>query len=100
MSPSQDEWDVLLSQVSFALNAAIYAGTQVSPFKCIYGFIPHLPIDHALASLQDNKVQSVSDLVRERARVQAFVTRNLSKYNKAMQTQANKGRRDVNFEVG
>ena len=53
---SQLDWDLVLSQVGFALNSTVHAGTATSAFECVFGFGPRLPIDTALARLSDNKV--------------------------------------------
>ena len=47
----------------------MHAGTSVSAFECVYGFAPRLPLDVAMSSLHDNKVQSVEDLVRQRVAI-------------------------------
>ncbi|KAF4524792.1 hypothetical protein B566_EDAN010166 [Ephemera danica] len=45
----QENWDKCLSPVVFAFNSSVQATTKFSPFELVYGRLPLLPIDQALA---------------------------------------------------
>ena len=60
----------MLSQCEFALNNSVHSGIEIAPFEVVFGSPAKLPIDVALKSLGDNKVQLVDDMIRARADVQ------------------------------
>ncbi len=67
------------------------------PFRVIHGFLPTVPLDVSLASVQ---LPAVQDFVVKRKEVQNCVLDSLSESQKAMAGMANRRRRDVAFEVG
>lgn len=60
---------------------------------------PLLPIDAALASVQDQPVEAVEKLIRARAATDAAVREHLAAANRYATTYANKHRRRVEFAV-
>ena len=78
----------------------MHAGARVLAFECLFGFPMATPLDVALGSLHDNKVQAAGEVIEARALVHRHVHEQLEKYNRQMQASANKRRRDVSFEVG
>jgi hypothetical protein len=48
------------------LNNSVHSGIDFAPFEVVYGKKAKLPLDLAFNELQENKVQSVDDLVRSR----------------------------------
>ena len=43
VSPTQQDWDVHLPLVEFAINNAYQESTQTTPFMLHYGLHPHTP---------------------------------------------------------
>lgn len=60
VSPSQDNWDILLDCAEFAVNNAISASTQDTPFRLNYGQDPHTPLSIELGI----KVPVANDFVK------------------------------------
>lgn len=42
---NQSDWDLHLPSCTFALNTAVHASTQYSPYQIVFGRQPNLPID-------------------------------------------------------
>ena len=100
VSLHQDDWDLCLPQCEFAMNSSTHATTAQIPFTVVFGIAPSLPLDHAIRSLQDNKVQSSSDVVAQRARVNEDVRSHITSAAEYASRYANKHHRDVEFDVG
>ena len=100
VTPRQTDWDEHLGTCEFAINSSQHAGTRCIPFKVVYGTLPAIPLDHDLHQLQDNKVQSVDDLIRSRQISLQDAKKNIIDANEASSKQANKHRRDIEFAVG
>lgn len=45
ISDNQTDWDTKLPSCTFALNTAVHASTQYSPYQIVFGKQPTLPID-------------------------------------------------------
>ena len=55
---------MFLPTAEFALNSTKSASTGHSPAFVLYGREPTLPLEHAVHSLVDTRVESVADKVR------------------------------------
>jgi hypothetical protein len=98
LSPTMDDWDQHLAVLEFAYNSAHQESISTSPFKLYCGLEPLTPA----STLTDKmyKVPAVSEFVSE-------LRRGLDKAKKCLQqaafrskSYADKGRRDVQLEVG
>ena len=78
----------------------MHATTAQIPFTVVFGIAPSLPLYHAIRSLQDNKVQSSSDVVAQRARVNEDVCSHITSAAEYASQYANKHHRNVKFDVG
>lgn len=72
----------------------------MSPYKIIFGAEPRLPIDNALANLNDCKINSVTDFIKSRAETFAFVKAQLAKAASAMKRSADRRRREPTITPG
>lgn len=93
-------WDVKLAPAEFAHNMAVNRSTGFSPFHIVYGFIPRGPV--ALAPVPDGiRMHGVaSDFISNTLKVHKLVHANLVAAGRAYKKAADRGRREVLFEVG
>lgn len=93
-------WDSKLPQAEFAHNMTVNRLIGFSPFHVVFGFIPRSPL--ALTpmphGLRSHGV--ASDFIIETQRVHQFVHANLVAATSAYKAAADRGRREVLFEVG
>jgi hypothetical protein len=97
IGPSQTDWDKYLPMAEFAINDSFQTSIGMSPFYMTYGCHPSVPTRLAEPS-QDNP-----DGKKFAERVHAAVNRGEQMLQNAQQKQAdqaNKHRRDLEFEVG
>lgn len=93
-------WDQKLCQAEFAHNHAINRSTGYSPFQVVYSVQPRGPLD--LMSLPVSRVvpKKVQDFVGGLHDVHRAVHDNLVRANSKYKQDADKKRRQVDFEVG
>ncbi len=51
VAPAHDNWDELLPLAEFAINRAVNASIQKSPFQVVYGYQPMTPLDRYYKTL-------------------------------------------------
>ena len=90
----------MLPQVFFALNSTIHQGTKFSPFQVIFSYDVQLPLDLALHSLHNSKVQHAIDFVKNKEAVCQKVTQSLQDYNQKMKTAADSSWKQEDFAIG
>ena len=56
-SGMQEQWCTLLSQCEFSLNSTFQDAVQGVPFEVVHGFVPALPMDVQLDTVQLPAVQ-------------------------------------------
>ena len=61
---------------------------------------PTIPLDLAMSNLQDQKIEAVDKLIRDRTGVDAVVKNNIEAASKYSAQYADRHRREVEFEVG
>ncbi|CAA7026137.1 unnamed protein product [Microthlaspi erraticum] len=93
-------WDECLPHIEFAYNHAVHSASKFSPFEIVYGFKPispldlmPLPLSERLSTDGKHKAETVRK-IHEQAR------RNIEAKTKQYAQQANKGRKEMIFEVG
>jgi len=95
--PDQTDWKEFLPHVEFAYNSAVHEATRISPFMAAYGCQPCDPLDRVLSVADPTPLDERLRFAHEaRARVRT----QLEEARKRYETLANKGRRDLQFEVG
>ncbi|KAK8669782.1 hypothetical protein V6N13_104551 [Hibiscus sabdariffa] len=93
-------WEECLPHVEFAYNRTVHSATKHSPFEIVYGFNPLTPLD--LIPLPSDQFMHVdakkkSEFVRNLHRQ---VKENIERRTEQYANKANKGRKQVIFELG
>ena len=96
INPEQNNWDLLLPLVEFAINNAYQASIKTSPFFLNYGEHPRTPSDSSIplrGVSNENRLQQIHLAVkRAKASIQAA--------QDSMAAYENRHRRDLEFQVG
>ncbi|KAH9657973.1 hypothetical protein KPL70_023298 [Citrus sinensis] len=93
-------WEECLPHVEFAYNRTVHSATKFSPFEIVYGFNPLTPLDllplpiDECASMDGKKKAKFVKQLHGRTR------QHIEKRTKQYATQANKGRKQVVFQLG
>ena len=93
-------WEDCLPFVEFAYNRSVHSATRMTPFEVVYGRNPLTPVDLTPRPMKDNESFEASTratfvkTLHERTRSQ--LERKTAQYK----AQADKGRRNVQFEEG
>jgi hypothetical protein len=98
VSYRQDDWDRQLSSAEFACNNAPNASTGMSPFRMNYGRDPYNPYS-AIKSLPD-KIPAVAEFLEALSNTTKIAKDALVLAKANQERNANKARRDVQYEVG
>lgn len=100
----QDDWDEYLPMVNFA-SAALPSSTGVSPFLVERGYEPRVSFNWLAASppspqgLDVNREQAQT-MVKRMQEVWEFARSSMARAQELQKRQADKGRREVDFDVG
>ncbi|WZY72224.1 hypothetical protein YC2023_004464 [Brassica napus] len=93
-------WEDYLPHCEFAYNHAVHSTSKFSPFEIVYGFNPNSPLDLIplpeceRVSIDGKKKAEMVKQLHEQARL------NIEATTKQYVKHANKGRREMVFEVG
>ena len=93
-------WEDCFPFIEFAYNRSVHSTTNFSQFEIVYGFNPLTPLDllhlpvNEMASLDGQKKAEMVKKLHE------SVWQHIEKKNEQYATKANKGRRQVLFELG
>ena len=98
VSPAQDDWDVYLPLVEFAINNAYQESVQNSPFFLNYGYHPRTPADIAVSSLRGGPLNSTFG--QDVSKALEHAKECLSQAQFRMSKYANRKRREVQFQIG
>jgi hypothetical protein len=93
-------WEDCLPFIEFAYNRSVHSTTDFSPFEIVYGFNPLTPLD--LLPLPVNEMTSLDGQKKAEMvqKLHASVRQHIEKKNEQYENKANKGRRQVIFELG
>ncbi|XP_057526371.1 uncharacterized protein LOC130805605 [Amaranthus tricolor] len=84
------EWDLKLCHAEFAYNRAPSRATKHTPFECVYGTNPLLPISLIDLPMCDSKQLEAEELIKQMEAVHKQVHTNLEETNKKYKVQADK----------
>lgn len=95
----QDDWDDHLDMLELGFNCAVQASTQRSPYELLYGHLPRLPVDVALAPFAPRNPAAIDRAERMQQAAQ-FARNHLLSAQERQAASANKHRREAAFKVG
>ena len=95
----QDDWDDYLDMLELGFNSAEQASTKHSPFEMIYGMLPRLPIDVALADFEPKNPAAIDRAARMFQAVEAGRSYLLTAQDRQARN-ADRHRRPLTFKVG
>lgn len=100
ISPAQDDWDLLLPCVEFAINSAYQESVQNSPFRLNYGFNPSSPFDVALGLPKpDSRKSKAADLITAMQTAVTHAKRCMEAAQQRQKHYADAKRKPVKFEI-
>ena len=82
------DWDLKLSQAEFAYNRSPSYTTKYTPFQCVYGENPLLPINLTHINMQDKKQRDAISLAEELLRMHKMIKENIYKANEKYKKKA------------
>ena len=94
----QDDWDEHLASTEFACNNAPNASTGMSPFQINHGFEPHNPYS-SIKNIPDD-TPAMADFLQKLLNATKRATDALTLAKANQERNANKSRRDVEYQVG
>ena len=100
---NQENWASLLASAEFAANAAVSESTQLSSFMATRGYQPRISFDEAKPAKTARErvvLARARNLAKPIEKAWAWAQDRLKKTQKQQQTQANKHRREIDFEEG
>lgn len=92
----QDNWVSLLKLAQFNYNATVHTSIGMSPAKALFGFDPEFSPGRNISSTNPG----VLDRLVELREIRVHLRSNLTKAIASFTTQANKKRRDGEFQIG
>ncbi|GKC30489.1 ty3-gypsy retrotransposon protein [Tanacetum coccineum] len=90
-------WVRLLPWAEYSYNTSYHGSIKMSPFQALYGRLPLSVIPYPPGS---SKVAAVDKLLVERDKCLRQLKENLLAAKNRMETKANRGRREVEFNIG
>jgi len=102
----QDNWGELLPMIDFAAAALPHESTGISPFLVDCGYEPRVSFDWNRPSLEStpsaNRInrEDAQKLVKRMEEIWNFARDSMAKAQERQRVQANKHRREIDFEVG
>ncbi|XP_057532797.1 uncharacterized protein LOC130810672 [Amaranthus tricolor] len=84
------EWDLKLCYAEFAYNRSPSRATKHTPFECVYGTNPLLPISLIDLPICDSKTEEAADLIKQMEEIHKQVHANLEETNRKYKKQADK----------
>jgi hypothetical protein len=93
-------WEECLPHVEFAYNHSLYSTTKMCPFKIVYGFLPHAPID--LVDLPTSEKLNFDATQRAELMLKLHYTtkENIERMNAKYKITGDKGRKQLDFALG
>ncbi|CAA7038931.1 unnamed protein product [Microthlaspi erraticum] len=93
-------WDDCLPHIEFAYNHAVHSASKFSPFEIVYGFKPISPLDLMPLPLSERLSTDGKHKAETVKRIHEQARRNIEAKTKQYAKHANKGRKEMVFEVG
>lgn len=103
ISPTQDNWDLLLPCIEFAMNSARHESIQTTPFKLIYGYNPSSPFDVALGlrpAGRYQRTQEVQEFIKHMDESVQHAKRCMQAAQQRQKQYADGKRKAVSYQVG
>ena len=82
VSKNLRDWDLKLCQVEFTYNRSPSCATKHSPFECVYGENPLLPINLTHANLINRKQRDIMEQAKDLMKLHRAIQENINKANK------------------
>ena len=90
VSTNVREWDLKLCHAEFAYNRAPSRATKHTPFECVYGTNPLLPVSLIELPMCDSKQVEAEELIKQMETIHKQVHSNLEETNRKYKMQADK----------
>jgi hypothetical protein len=108
VSAYNNDWDQHLALAEFSLNSAVNVSTGFSPFRLMYGYEPSSPLQLVVQALQHaaggvpgvRRVEEAAQMLDRMAAELVQARGSIDKARAQAVVQANKHRREVQYEVG
>ena len=84
------EWDLKLCYAEFAYNRAPSRATKHTPFECVYGTNPLLPVSLIDLPTYDSKTEEAAELIKQMEEIHNQVHANLEEASRKYKKQADK----------
>lgn len=88
------DWDVKLDHAEFAFNRSPSLATIMSPFECVLGSNPLLPVYLIKLPLQEEVYKGAQEHAEQMMRIHKLVKTNIHKANAKYKRKADKGRKE------
>ena len=96
---NQDDWDDYLDMLELGFNCSVQASTQKAPYELVYGYLPRLPVDVALAQFTPRN-PAATDRAERMQQALRFAREHLMTAQERQAANANRHRRADAFKVG
>jgi hypothetical protein len=86
--------------IEFAYNRSVHSITDFSPSEIVYGFNPLTPLDLLPLPVDEKTSLDGQKKAKMVKKLRESIRQHIEKKNKQYATKANKGRRQVIFDLG
>jgi hypothetical protein len=90
-------WEACLPHVEFANNCSLHSTTKMCPFKIVYGFLPHAPIDLMPLPSSEKLNFDATQHAELMLKLHRTTKENIERMNAKYKISGDKGRKQLDF---